>query len=346
MQIYTIVIGGLEKSYMQKLVLYLNERLGKSARVELLEHWEIPEQPEVWEMKKQSVGGPMEGSKCWDTGIGSEAFITYLTEQHLVNHTLTVTAQKCTEKGTEKAVVYQYQPRDCLYREIVSKCPMNVGGRQKVEQEGGRQRWMVFTGEGQSGVLMAFSLFYAWMLSETKKVLYVNFTECSGMTELFELVEQPEDFSDFLLALRRQSAASLACYTGRIDELEYLIPADNPQILRELTEADMNRLLVSIAQADQYELVVFTLGTLVCGCEQIFLQAESRIHLCGMHLMEQCAGREKKRFISRCAPGREDVMKRIVLPEMKCEHTGVTLLYEWRETEPGRLAAELISAGD
>ena len=40
------------------------------------------------------------------------------------------------------------------------------------------------------------------------------------------------------------------------------------------------------------------------------------------------------------------VMKRIVLPEMKCEHTGVTLLYEWRETEPGRLAAELISAGD
>ena len=67
----------------------------------------------------------MEGSKCWDTGIGSEAFITYLTEQHLVNHTLTVTAQKCTEK----AVVYQYQPRDCLYREIVSKCPMNVGGR-------------------------------------------------------------------------------------------------------------------------------------------------------------------------------------------------------------------------
>ena len=51
MQIYTIVIGGLEKSYMQKLVLYLNERLGKSARVELLEHWEIPEQPEVWEMK-------------------------------------------------------------------------------------------------------------------------------------------------------------------------------------------------------------------------------------------------------------------------------------------------------
>lgn len=55
-QIYTIVIGGLEKSYMQKLVLYLNERLGKSARVELMEHWEIPEQPEVWKMKKQSVG--------------------------------------------------------------------------------------------------------------------------------------------------------------------------------------------------------------------------------------------------------------------------------------------------
>lgn len=136
---------------------------------------------------------------------------------------------------------------------------------------------VVFTGEGQSGCTYGIFVVLRWDYHETKKVLYVNFTECSGMTELFELVEQPEDFSDFLLALRRQSAASLACYTGRIDELEYLIPADNPQILRELTEADMNRLLVSIAQADQYELVVFTLGTLVCGCEQIFLQAESRI---------------------------------------------------------------------
>ena len=61
MQIYTIVIGGLEKSYMQKLVLYLNERLGKSARVELLEHWEIPEQPEVWEMK--TISGSAHGGQ-------------------------------------------------------------------------------------------------------------------------------------------------------------------------------------------------------------------------------------------------------------------------------------------
>lgn len=64
-----------------------------------------------------------------------------------------------------------------------------------------------------------------------------------------------------------------------------------------------------------------------------------------MHLMEQCAGREKKRFVSRCAPGREDVMKRIVLPEMKCEHTGVTLLYEWRETELGGWQQNLFQPG-
>lgn len=339
MQIYTIVIGGLEKSYMQKLVLYLNERLGKSAQVELLEHWEIPEKPEAGKVEKTSVRVPVDVSKCWDTGIGSKAFIAYLTEQHLVNQTLTVTAQECPES----TVVYQYQSRDCLYRDIVSKCQINVGQRQNTGQNGDRQRWIVFTGEGQSGALMAFSLLYAWMLSETKKVLYVNFTECSGMMELFELVAQPDDLSDFLLALRRQSADSLACYTGRIDELEYLVPADNPQILRELTEGDMNRLLASIVQSDQYDAVVFVLGTLVCGCEQIFLQAEARIHLCGTQLLEQCAGREKERFVSRCAPGREDALKRITLPEMKCEHTGVTLLYEWRETKPGRLAAELIS---
>lgn len=338
MQTYTIVIGGLEKSFMQKLVLYLNERLGQSARVELLEHWELPEKTQEPGVERQAADIKTEDKKCWDTGIGSEAFVSYLTRQHLVSQTLTMTEQERSEAAT----VYQYQSRDCLYREIISKCPMSINCYQNAGQASGRQRWIVFTGEGQSGDLMAFSLLYAWMLSETKKVLYVNFTECSGMMELFELVGQPDDLSDFLLALRRQSPESLAYYTGRIEELEYLVPADNPQVLRELTETDMNRLLACITQADQYEIVVFALGTLVCGCEQIFLQAERRIQLCGSRLTGQCAGREKERFVSRCAPGREDAMTRIVMPEMNGEHTGISLLYEWREMEPGRLATELM----
>ena len=84
------------------------------------------------------------------------------------------------QERSEAATVYQYQSRDCLYREIISKCPMSINCYQNAGQASGRQRWIVFTGEGQSGDLMAFSLLYAWMLSETKKVLYVNFTECSG----------------------------------------------------------------------------------------------------------------------------------------------------------------------
>lgn len=37
MQNPVVVIGGLEKSYMQKLALYLNTRIGKDGYVELLE---------------------------------------------------------------------------------------------------------------------------------------------------------------------------------------------------------------------------------------------------------------------------------------------------------------------
>ena len=77
-----------------------------------------------------------------------------------------------------------------------------------------------------------------------------------------------------------------------------------------------------------------------------FYRQNRGIHLCGDASDGAVCRPGKEAIVSRCAPGREDVMKRIVLPEMKCEHTGVTLLYEWRETEPGRLAAELISAGD
>ena len=43
MQGHTILIGGLDKTYMQKLALYLNERLDNGMRVELAESPESSE---------------------------------------------------------------------------------------------------------------------------------------------------------------------------------------------------------------------------------------------------------------------------------------------------------------
>ena len=53
-----IAIGGLESAYMRKFVLYLNNRLGKQARIGIVEN---PDQIKKWDSET-----------IW---IGSEAFI-------------------------------------------------------------------------------------------------------------------------------------------------------------------------------------------------------------------------------------------------------------------------------
>ena len=72
MQNPVVVIGGLEKSYMQKLALYLNTRIGKDGYVELLEGSDRQmdllgssgKQMELLESSDRFCAGRYETSKC------------------------------------------------------------------------------------------------------------------------------------------------------------------------------------------------------------------------------------------------------------------------------------------
>ena len=113
---------------MQKLVLYLNERLGQSARVELLEHWELPEKTQETGAEKRAADIKTEEKECWDTGIGSEAFVAYLTRQHLVSQTLTMKEQERSEvsvPGLSVSGNYFQMSDEC---QLSSKC--GTGRRQ------------------------------------------------------------------------------------------------------------------------------------------------------------------------------------------------------------------------
>ena len=103
MQNPVVVIGGLEKSYMQKLALYLNTRIGKDGYVELLEG-----SARQTDMVHQNVNHQRE--KHWELAVGSESFVEALQDAGQAEQILILTD---TEEEDETHIS-QYQSRRLL----------------------------------------------------------------------------------------------------------------------------------------------------------------------------------------------------------------------------------------
>ena len=131
MQNPVVVIGGLEKSYMQKLALYLNTRIGKDGYVELLEGSDRQmdllgssgKQMELLESSGRQIDSVREDmrlqnvrhqrEKHWELAVGSEAFVVALQEAGQAEQILIVgsglvgmdAAYAFLEQGKEVTVV-------------------------------------------------------------------------------------------------------------------------------------------------------------------------------------------------------------------------------------------------
>jgi len=333
-QDHTILIGGLDKTYMQKLVLYLNERLDNGMRVELAESPESSEtksgEPEgiISDERKKN-----EKNRRWDAVIGTEAFVAEMEDQAVRSIIFS------EEEAEDETHIYPYQSRDTLYRKIVSRCVLRAG-KMAGNPENKKSKMYVFTGAGNVGQLSAFAALCAWMWSREIPVLYLDLAECSGIAQLLHLQENESDLSDLILALRREEDLYLGGYVGRTDRLDYICPTRNPQVLHEMDEADVRRLLHCILNRKE-TLAVLALGTMVRGCEQIFMAADRIFLLSEEGVIEECALEERRMFIQKCVGDRSAHIEKISIRKLRADTTGSQLLYEWMETEVGKQAAQL-----
>ncbi len=333
MQDHTILIGGLDKTYMQKLALYLNERLENEMRVELAERREGTENKRE---ESERLISEKEGvqSRCWDVVIGTEAFVTEMAEQAARS---IIISENTAEDETH---IHPYQSREILYRKIVSRCVLHAGNMTG-STEHRTSKLFVFTGGGSAGQLSAFAILCAWIWSKKKPVLYLELTECSGIAKLLHLQQDTADLSDLILALRRKEDVFLGGYIGRMDKLDYICPAGNPQVLHEMDEADAERLLHCILNRNE-GVTVLALGTMVRGCEQIFTMADRVFLLADDGLIEECALEEHRKFIQKCTGDRPVRIEEISAWKLRADTTGSQILYEWMESEAGERAAKLL----
>lgn len=441
MRIYTIVIGGLEKKYMQKLALYLNGRLGNAGQVEIAEHWEEatehelvhrcenPENPEErWRKEPESFAGcrreePGEAEKggsertgvsvryrreapgkaanvgdgrkgvsdgcwreisaemavqpsgvsadgerkgehdskiwengrricahtgenrgrkgpqphaVWQTGIGSEAFVRYLQEQKRAEQTLIL-----TEDGQEDEThIFRYQSCSCLYRKLSARGALST--RDAAVRAGKKQCRYVIAGCCGAGELAAFSTLCAWTLAREERVLYLDLAECSGWQELFGVGQPEADISDLIFALRREEAVVLDDFTSRLDSFDFIFPTENPMILHEITAEDMQTFLNRVLRESDYTATVFSLGTMVRGCEYLLSGADQVIYLTGASPAGKASAAAGRRFLDRCLGNNGKEVTESLLPNLPEGEMGVHLLYEWSASPAGRLAVRLM----
>lgn len=116
---------------------------------------------------------------------------------------------------------------------------------------------------------MFFSLLYARNLAE--KVLYINLLELSGFAELFGDTEY--DMGDVILQLREEARAeNVLSYIYQLEGISYISPLKSPESVREITEADIRRLLKFVTDYTDYRMVILDLSVTMAGLAEVLLQ--------------------------------------------------------------------------
>ena len=327
MQNPVVVIGGLEKSYMQKLALYLNTRIGKDGYVELLEG-----SARQTDMVHQNVNHQRE--KHWELAVGSESFVEALQEAGQAEQILILTD---TEEEDETHIS-QYQSRAVLFQKIIARYHSiaSIGMQMTTVKQ---QHWIVCTG-GNRGILMAVSVLCAWILARRQRVLYVEFSENSGLISVFQLEYGTADLSDLFLQLRKESGTSFELFTRQLEGIDYIQPPENAMILYEIREEDLQAFLKPLSMEGRYDAVVFSMGSMICGCQLIFSQAERILQISGIDLCSRCAAGEEDVFLKKCCS--EEKITKLEVSELSGELPGVHLLHEWSESETGRRIRQIL----
>ena len=122
-----------------------------------------------------------------------------------------------------------------------------------------------------------FSMLFARNAAKERKVLYVNLLEFAGFTEIFRDMEY--DLSDAVLQIREKeiSEVRLRACIYEMDGFSYISPVINPENVREITGADVGRLLDAVTEYLDYQMIVVDIGLNVAGfadilplCDRVF----------------------------------------------------------------------------
>lgn len=165
------------------------------------------------------------------------------------------------EEMAEMTEIFRYQPMERILHEIQTMSGVGLMNVVAGEYCASELEVIGIYSPVRHEMQMPFSMVFSAMLSQRRKVLYVNLMENSGFLELFHL-EGQYDMGDIMVRLRnhRLVPETFLRSVYEADGIYYIPPFLNPENLHELTVKDYESFLEFLETKTDFEAVVFDFG--------------------------------------------------------------------------------------
>ena len=333
-----LLLAGMEPGYMKKLALYIRTYRPDVDYVSILEN--------SFTQKQYEGFGPDGGLKQDREGerltilAGSRKAVDEMARTDAAGSNGIYIVLYTDPEDAVEGAVYAYQSADVICQEIFGQIQKEIAGLAQ-KMISARVRWTIVTGTVCKGDLLSFALTCAQYQAQKEETVFLNLCGVSGMNRLLSLEPPGKDLTDLILEGRKKESA-IDGFIGRIGEVSYIPPAENPTVLYEITPEDVRSLVNMLEKSGRFSAAVVMLSDMIPGSTQLF-DIGSRIYcLRGQELPHLLQKDELYQFYTRSG-GRGEKWEDVVCHPQKMTAPGPHLIYEWLQGEMGNLVRKVVN---
>lgn len=182
---------------------------------------------------------------------------------HMGDHTIWIYLSDEKEIIEKYKYIFRYQRGSEILRQIFQIYEQNSKKNLVCRCKTTEMEMTAFYAPGGHDLQLPFSLSYAALSGESKKVLYLNLSEFSGMRTLFKQKDS-DNFSDLIFGIRQKKERFLICLQSVLhhtERFDYVLPPENPEDLYEIQEDDLACLLSLLQEQTEYNTIIWNCGT-------------------------------------------------------------------------------------
>lgn len=235
--------------------------------------------------------------------------------------------------------IFKYQSVSQIGKELMKYLPSR---RSDKEFKGvmSEQKWYGVVSPARHESTIPYGMALAQLLGETKHTLLVLLMEFSGVVPLLDL-ERNSGMEEFLLELRKKDLGDVNLVPMpnmyQLTGVDVMNVTDNPMVLYELVESDLQRLVQRIQCCEKYGAVVWVAGNMVQGIGNLFQNSEKVFLVEKGDSYSQCCQKEFQKFADKLGVDQELLIP-LSLPVLKGIQPGEHLLLQWRQSPIGDAA--------
>lgn len=201
-----------------------------------------------------------------EVGVGEEGADAGGSHAADVSSGLRCAAEENRYQQERVSSILKYQSAENIMHEIFRVCDREEKMPEIGLEAGGKIEWIGVCSPIQHEMQMPFAVTMASMLSEQRKVLYLNLTGCSGFLATFRL-EGEHNLEDILVKIRQKRLTAQGFFRSvyQSETLFYIPPVTNPEHLYQMSREEYFLLLHFLEQETDFEAVVLDIGGVIPG---------------------------------------------------------------------------------